>query len=86
MERKYYEVEFAKKSELYDDSFVGTPDRYSICIIAEHYPTEEEAEEFCKEDMKNFGYDVVTEVIEIDSDEAHNFFDMENETNFPILK
>lgn len=86
MKRKYYEVEFAHKEEIEDNSFVGTPDRYSICIIAEHKPTYEEAEEFCKEDMQKWGYDMVSDVIEIPYDEAHSFFDMENEDNFPVLK
>ena len=86
MERKYYEVEFGKRSELEDNSFCGTPDRYSMCIIAEHHPSFEEAKEFCKSDMEKWGYDTICAVIEIDYDEAHNFFDMDNEDSFPILK
>ena len=86
MERKYYEVEFGKKSELEDNSFCGTPDRYSMCIIAEHLPTLEETKEFCKSDMEKWGYDTVCAVTEIDYDEAHNFFDMDNEDSFPVLK
>ena len=41
---------------------------------------------FCKEDMEKMGYKYVVAVREIDSYEAHNFFDMENEKNFPVFK
>ena len=86
MKRKYYEVEFGKEKELNNNSFCGTPDRYSICIVAEHPPTLEEAKEFCKADMEEMGYDTVCAVIEIDYDEAHEFFDMKNEDSFPVLR
>lgn len=83
---KYYEVEFGKSVELNDDSFCNTPDRYSMCILGKRMPTYEEAETFCKKDMELMGYDVVTDVLEIDYDEAHNFFDMENESQFPVFE
>ena len=83
MERKYYEVEFGH--EEFDDS-KDMADTYSICIIAEHHPSIEEAKEFCKDDMEKFGYEYVIGVTELDYDEAHNFFDMENEDKFPVLK
>ena len=83
MDRRYFEIEFAH--ELFDTS-KDDADTYSICIIAEHHPSIEEAKEFCKEDMKRLGYDCVISVTEISHDEAHQFFDMENEANFPILK
>jgi hypothetical protein len=83
---KYYEIEFAHRAEIEDESFIGTPDRYSICILAEREPSYEEAENFCKEDMNNLGYDMVSDVLEISKEEAYNFFDMENADNFPIFK
>ena len=87
MERKYYEIEFDNDVRCRDfadsDEIIGD---YSICIIGERKPTYEEAEAFCKEDMEKMGYKYVVAVREIDSDEAHNFFDMENEKNFPVFK
>ena len=59
---------------------------YSICIIGERKPTYKEAETFCKKDMEEMGYKYVVAVREIDAYEAHNFFDMENEKNFPVFK
>lgn len=35
--------------------------------------------------MIEFGYDNVSSVIEISKEEASNFFDMENEQNFPVF-
>lgn len=83
---KYYEIEFAHRVEIEDETFINTPDRYSICILAEREPSYEEAENFCKEDMNNLGYDIVSDVLEISKEEAYNFFDMENADNFPIFK
>ena len=87
MNRKYYEIEFdndVRCREFADsDETIGD---YSICIIGKRKPTYEEAEAFCKEDMEKMGYKYVVSVREIDSDEAHNFFDMENEKNFPVFK
>lgn len=83
---KYYEIEFAHRAEIEDESFIDTPDRYSICILAEREPSYEEAENFCKEDMNNLGYDMVSDVLEISKEEAYNFFDMENADSFPIFK
>lgn len=83
MERKYYEIElghapFTPETE--------NDDTYSICIIAEHSPSIEEATKFCNEDMKKFGYEFVRGITDISYEEAHNFFDMSNEIDFPILK
>jgi len=83
---KYYEIEFAHRAEIEDESFINTPDRFSICILAEREPSYEEAENFCKEDMNNLGYDVVSDVLEISKKEAYNFFNMENADSFPIFK
>ena len=35
--------------------------------------------------ITEFGYDNVSSVIEISKEEASNFFDMENEQNFPVF-
>lgn len=77
MEKKYYEVEFGKKSD--------ETDIFSMCIIGICKPSVEEAEKFLAEDLDVMGYDQVNEVLEIDYEEAHNFFDMERESNFPIF-
>lgn len=83
---RYYEIEFAHRKEVENNSFINTPDRYSICILAEREPSYEDAEAFCKEDMKNLGYDMVSDVLEISKEEAYGCFDMENADNFPIFK
>ena len=88
---KKYFVEFAEeKTRLiefgrYDDSNVLI-DTYSICILGTRKPTIEEAMEFCEKDMKEFGYESITDIIEIDYEEAHNFFDMENEDSLPVFE
>lgn len=81
MENKYFEVEFAR----YIGDFGDYTSDYSICIIGEREPTTEEATEFCKEDLQRLGYDFVSNVFPLSSEEAHNFFDMENEEAFPIF-
>ncbi len=84
MEIKYYEIEFDNNIKLRNrDEVIGG---CSICIIGEHKPTFEEAEMFCKKDMKNMGYKHVVAIREISSEEAHTFFDMENEKEFPVFK
>lgn len=60
-------------------------DGYSICIRGMRRPTLDEATIFCKSDMEYFGLKNVVEVIEIDKKEAHDFFDMENESVYPIF-
>lgn len=82
----YYEVEFGKSEELNDDSFCDTPDRYSMCILGKRMPSVEEAKVFLKVDMNNLGYDEITDIREIDYEEAHEFFDMSNEDNFPVFE
>lgn len=76
---RYFEAEFAK----------GTPDDYtsdySICIVGRRTPTAEEASEFCQEDLKRMKYDFVSNVTEINQEEAHRFFDMEQENTFPVF-
>ncbi len=81
MEKKYYEIEFARYIGIFKDY---TSD-YSICIIGEREPSTEEATEFCKEDLQRLGYDFVSNVFPLSWEEAHNFFDMENEEAFPIF-
>lgn len=85
MDKKYYEIEFDHdpRGREWSDECVGD---YSICIIGERKPTIEEAEEFCKKDMEQMGYEYVVAIREIDSDEAHTFFDMAQEDKFPVFR
>lgn len=83
--KNYYEIEFAKLEQLNDD-YITTPDRMFICIIAEFEPSFEDVEEFCKEDMKNCGYDCVVDINQLSYEEAHQMYDLRNELNFPVLK
>ena len=82
MENKYFEVEFAR--------YIGNSEDYisdySICIIGKREPSIKEATEFCKEDLEKLGYDFVSNVFPLSSEEAHSFFDMENEEVFPIFE
>ena len=74
---KYYEVEFGKQAD--------EADVFSMCVVGVRKPTIEEAEVFLASDLEMMGYDYVTEVLEIDFDEAHKFFDMERENDFPVF-
>lgn len=78
MDKHYYEIEFGNWKNL--------EDLYSICIVGTRKPTLKEAEEFCKKDMVSMGYEYVNDVEEISAEEAHKFFDMENESSFPIFE
>lgn len=82
---RYYEIEFDNniRGRESTDETVGD---YSICIIGERKPNYQEAEEFCKKEMEQMGYKYVVAIIEIDDDEAYNFFDMKKESLFPIFK
>lgn len=73
----FYEVEM-KNSKDKEDS-------YSMCIKGTRKPSITEAKEFLKNDLENLGYDVISDVLEISKEDAFNFFDMENEQNFPIF-
>ena len=77
---RYFEIEFSNGGDN------GDYDQYSICIVGERKPSVEEAEEFCKEDMKILGYERVEKVLEIDKHEAHMYFDMSDEKNFPVFR
>ena len=81
---KYYEIEFdnAPRGREWSDESIGD---YSICIIGKRKPTIKEAEEFCKKDMDQMGYKYVVAIREIDSDEAHTFFDMSQEEKLPVF-
>lgn len=71
---KYYEVLFK--------------DFYGICIKSEiENPTREQVAEFLKDDMEKFNYKLedIDSIDEISLNEAKNFYDMENESNFPVL-
>ena len=74
---RYFEVDMSNEKE---------SDCYSMCIKATHKPTKEEVKEFLKEDMKSLGYTEIDCVIETTLEESRNFYDMENEKNFPILQ
>lgn len=80
----YYEIEFdhEPRAREWSDESIGD---YSICIIGKRKPTIKEAEEFCKKDMEQMGYEYVVAVREIDSNEAHMFFDMTQEEKFPVF-
>lgn len=72
---KYYEVLFK--------------DSYGICIKSEvENPTKEQVAEFLKVDMEKFNYKLkdIESIDEITLDEANNFYDMDNEKDFPVLK
>lgn len=86
MERRYYEIEFAKSAELNDNEFIDTPDRPTICIVGEDEPTLDEAAIFCKSDMELYECDTVVSVTEITRAEAYDAFDMENEDRYPVFR
>lgn len=74
---RYFEIDMSNKNE---------SGCYSMCIKATHEPTKEEVKEFLKEDMESLGYTEIDCIIETTLEEAKNFYDMENEENFPILE
>ena len=82
--KRYCEIEFDNftRNRDTDGDIVGD---YSICIIGVRKPTIQEVEQFCKHDMEITGYKYVVNVLEIDREEAHKFFDMENEDKLPIF-
>lgn len=82
--KRYFEIEFDNftRNRDTDGDIVGD---YSICIIGVRKPTIQEAEQFCKHDMEITGYKYVVNVLEIDREAAHKFFDMENEDRLPIF-
>lgn len=82
---RYFEIEFAKKEQIEDNNFIGTPDRMFMCILSKFYPSFEEVKHFCKKDMEEFNYDYICDIKEVSFEEAHEFYDMRNEENFPIL-
>ena len=80
-EIKYFEVELTN----YDENNVPTGG-YTICIKAKREPSLIEAKEFLAEDLRTFGYEGVLDVCEITYEEACEFYDMENESEFPIFE
>lgn len=84
MENKYFEIEFSNDNTI-DRSTEGCDEDYSICIIGNECPSIKEAEDFCKKDMDKMGYKYVVSITEISKEEAHTFFDMEKEDNFPVF-
>lgn len=73
---KYFEIDMSNERE---------EGCYSMCIKAMHEPTKEEVKEFLAEDMKELGYTEIDAIIETTLEDAKNFYDMENEENFPVL-
>lgn len=86
IDMRYFEIEFdndPRNQEGHVSDMVG---EYSICILGDDKPTIQEAAEFCKADMKRTGYKYVVNVLEIDREEAHKFFEMERENEFPVFR
>ena len=81
---RYFELGFGYK----EDEYFGTGDYeevYSMAIKADHYPSFEEAEEFVKDDMKEWGYTGINSITEIEEWEVHKFFDDDNVDNWKVL-
>ena len=74
---RYFEIDMSNKRE---------EGCYSMCIKATHEPTKEEVMNFLARDMKELGYTEIDAIIETTLEEAKNFYDMENEENFPVLR
>lgn len=72
---RYFEIDMSNEN-----------DSYSMCIKATHEPTKEEVKEFLKTDMESIGCTTIDCIVETTLEEARNFYDMENEENFPVLK
>ena len=90
MEIKYYELKCgvkAKENEEYDCEVCrGLVDiEYSIAIKADHYPTFEEAEEFIKDYLKEFGYDGVYGITPLTEQELYSFFYIKNIDKWKVL-
>lgn len=83
---KYFEIEFDNEPRNQDNCDGDVVGEYSICILGKDKPTIQEAADFCKRDMKKFGYKYVVNVLEIDQEEARTFFDMEREKEFPVFE
>lgn len=73
---KYFEVDMSNAKE---------KGCYSMCIKAIHKPTKREAKKFLADDMK-MGYTRIDAIIETTLEDAKDMYDMENETNFPVLQ
>ena len=61
-------------------------DCYSMCIKADHEPTKREVKKFLAKDMEKLDYTEIAAIMETTLEEAKNFYDMENEENFPVLQ
>lgn len=81
---KFFEIEFDHNPRMRDTDNCGGD--YSICILAEREPSYEEAEQFCKKDMEQMGYEYVVGIFEINEEGAKDFYDMENMDKFPVFK
>lgn len=67
----YYEIDFDNE--------------YGICIKGVRQPTIEEAEQFCKSDLKESNAKHVVFIRETTLEDARYFYDMENEANYPVF-
>ena len=74
---RYFEIDMSNENE---------KGCYSMCIKATHKPTKREVKKFLANDMKTMGYTKIDNIIETTLEEAKNFYDMENEKNFPVLQ
>lgn len=88
MNIQYYEITFGKRVDNENNEEVcrGLYDmEHSIAIKATHYPTIEEAENFCKEDMETFDADGIYSITPVTEDEVYSFFDTENIDNWKVI-
>lgn len=72
----YYEVTFGSVTKKETDS---------ICIKATRKPTIEEAERFCKRDMRLLGYEYVVNIRWLSMYDALKIFDMSDDYEWPVF-
>lgn len=60
-------------------------DGYSMIIKAVREPSIEEAERFIEVDMKNMGYNHISEIFEWTREEAESSFDFSGEAFWPVF-
>ena len=83
MKRKYYEVEISKHDNRAKN---GKRNETSMCIVGVREPSIKEAEKFLADDIiRVYKCTNVDKVREISKEEAYSFFDMENESDFPVF-
>lgn len=88
---KFYEIIFGShvednaNRERGLDTELAENHQGSICILGVKKPTREQAEQFCSEDMREFGWDYVFSVAEITEEEAKNAYDLDNIEDWPVF-